>query len=155
MVASVRERISAAQKESMSKGEEEDEGGCGKEYVGAEACTECHPGRHRVWLTTAHARAYDALVKKNRQYDDECLVCHALAYECDQGSLDLKNVEAFANVQCESCHGRGDLHVQSGGEQRMIVETEARPVCLRCHTPEKSSESNFLARFKEICRRGE
>jgi hypothetical protein len=155
MVAAVREQISAVQKDSISQAKEEDEGGCGKEYVGAEACTECHPGRHRVWLTTGHARAYEALVKKNRQYDDECVVCHALAYECDKGSLDLKNVETFANVQCESCHGPGDLHVQSRGEQRMIVESQARLGCLRCHTPEKSSESSFLSRFKQICGGGE
>jgi mono/diheme cytochrome c family protein len=73
-----------------------------------------------------------------------------LAYECDKGKLSLGKIEAFNNVQCESCHGPGELHVKSKGEQSMkplpTVQT-----CLKCHTPERSGEGGFEYRFDKIC----
>jgi hypothetical protein len=151
MVDEVTKRISAAQQDLMTQSDDGSESDCGKRYVGVDTCADCHAGRHKTWLATGHARAYEALVKKNRQFDEACVVCHALAYECDKESLDLKSVEAFSNVQCESCHGPGDLHVQSRGEQPMIVERETQRSCLRCHTPERSSVSDFGTRIRGIC----
>jgi mono/diheme cytochrome c family protein len=62
----------------------------------------------------------------------------------------LSNVEKFNNVQCESCHGPGDLHVLSKGEQSMtplpVLET-----CLKCHTPERSGDEGFEYRVTDIC----
>lgn len=151
LVAEVTSRISDAQKDSIAGQEGPGESECGKRYVGAEACGKCHPGRHKAWLETAHAHAYQTLVRKNKQYDEECIVCHSLAYQCDLGEPDLKNMGAFANVQCESCHGPGDAHVKSEGKQEMAVDKKARTGCLRCHTPEKSADSGYQTRLKEIC----
>ncbi|MBU6402367.1 MAG: cytochrome c3 family protein [Verrucomicrobia bacterium] len=35
---------------------------------------------------------------------------------------------------CESCHGPGSLHVESGGERRTIINPRRSPeVCFQCH----------------------
>lgn len=151
MVAEAKKRISVAQKNEMADTPEvADKSGCGTKFVGETACRKCHADRHQTWQLTKHSRAFQALVDKNRQYDPECVMCHSLAYECDKGKLSLGKIEAFNNVQCESCHGPGELHVKSKGEQSMkplpTVQT-----CLKCHTPERSGEGGFEYRFDKIC----
>ncbi|GAB4263066.1 MAG: hypothetical protein Kow0092_13740 [Deferrisomatales bacterium] len=154
LVAAAKKRIAEAQRKGIAEALPSETGGCGKEYVGAQACQRCHPRRHKNWAATEHARAYEALVRENRQYDEECIVCHVLAYECDQGVVNLKSIANFANVQCESCHGPGDLHVQSGGKQPMVVDGDPARICAKCHTPEKSEGSDFASRLRHVCSDG-
>ena len=45
-------------------------------FVGEKGCQTCHPREHEHWATTAHARAYDTLVKKDKTSDPSCLACH-------------------------------------------------------------------------------
>ena len=151
MVAAVTDKISEIQKDSMSVADGSGDSDCGKRFVGVEICAGCHPGRHKAWLATEHSRAYQTLVRKNKQYDDDCIVCHSLAYQCALGEPDMKNIGAFANVQCESCHGPGELHVKTRGKETMTVAKSATSTCLRCHTPEKSADSGFLGKFRSIC----
>ena len=128
-----------------------DNGDCGTAYVGADLCATCHADRFRTWQATDHAHALATLAQRDRQYDEECLVCHALAYECGEGGLKIASVEKFPNVQCESCHGPGDVHAASGGERRTRPLQSVEQVCLRCHTPERSDEMDFAAAARRIC----
>ncbi|MDF1553749.1 MAG: multiheme c-type cytochrome [Deferrisomatales bacterium] len=139
------------QKEQLAGNGGDDD--CGSTFVGIDRCATCHADRYRTWQTTDHAHALATLTARNRQYDEECLACHVLAYECDKGSLKIANVEQFANVQCESCHGPGDLHVASGGEEPTRPLQSVEEICLRCHTPERSDEMDFAAVAKRICAR--
>ena len=81
-------------------------------------------------------------------------MCHALAYECDEGSMKIASVEKFANVQCESCHGPGDVHAASGGEKPTRPMRPVKRTCLRCHTPERSDGMDFDLMAGQICRDG-
>lgn len=124
---------------------------CGKEFVGIAACRECHPERYRGWLETPHAKAYQSLVAKGRQFDGECVVCHAVAFECEKEVIDWKALEGFLNVQCEACHGPGSLHTASKGKEGLALGPGLRAACLRCHTPERSAEFDFASWASRVC----
>lgn len=43
------------------------------------------------------------------------------------------------NIGCESCHGPGSLHAQSGGERNTIINPDRSPeVCFQCHLDMKA-----------------
>src|SRR5438045_5474381 len=43
--------------------------------------------------------------------------------------------ENAKSMGCESCHGPGSLHVQSGGAARTIINPKRSPeTCFQCHT---------------------
>ncbi|HDJ28066.1 MAG TPA: hypothetical protein ENF28_02305 [Proteobacteria bacterium] len=123
----------------------------GNKYVGAEACGKCHQERYERWRASAHARAYQGLVAKQQQFDKDCIGCHSLAYDRDGGFSDLKDISFYANVQCESCHGPGSMHVNSKGDPEKIVKTRDAEICLECHIPEKSPDFVFMDYFTLMC----
>jgi hypothetical protein len=144
--------ISDAYREKLADNDKDaEESGCGTEFVGSDSCRECHAERFAAWEKTKHAKAFQVLVSKNRQYDAECIMCHSLAFECDDGKIALGNVEKFNNVQCESCHGPADIHLATKGEQS-FGPLPTRDACLKCHTPERSGEEGFEYQVAEICR---
>lgn len=76
-------------------------------YVGDQLCQECHFNEYKQWRQTAHARAFGDLPANKRQ-SQECLVCHTTGY-----TLRGKTSRKLVNVQCEACHGPGELYVKS------------------------------------------
>jgi len=123
----------------------------GNKYVGAEACGKCHQERYERWKASGHARAYQGLVAKEQQFDVDCIGCHSLAYDREGGFTNLKNIGFFANVQCESCHGPGLMHVNSKGDPEKIVKKRDPKICLECHIPEKSPDFIFMDYFILMC----
>lgn len=123
----------------------------GNKYVGAEACGRCHQERYGRWKASAHARAYQGLVLQHQEFDAECIGCHSLAYGRDGGFTDLKKISFYANVQCESCHGPGLMHVTSKGDPKKIVKKRDPEICLQCHIPEKSPDFVFMDYFTQMC----
>jgi hypothetical protein len=67
------------------------------DYVGAQACKDCHAEAFAVWQQSAHARA-DA--RLGASPSRACLACHTTG-EAPAGR------PFFAGVQCEACHGPG------------------------------------------------
>jgi len=85
-------------------------------YAGDAQCHVCHQAETAVWLNSKHAHAYDALAKvasrpSGRNFDGECIVCHTVGYEYETGYVNEKKTAHLKNVQCEACHGPGNLHV--------------------------------------------
>jgi len=78
-------------------------------------------------------------------------VCHAVAFECEQDTIDWKALERFVNVQCEACHGPGSLHAQAKGKEPMAAAADVALACPRCHTAERSAEFDFPKRFPDVC----
>jgi hypothetical protein len=62
---------------------------------------------------------------------------------------EFPQVAALANVQCESCHGPGNLHVTQGqgGEDKMIGFGLEFGTCAQCHATE---EFNFIPEQWEV-----
>jgi predicted CXXCH cytochrome family protein len=125
----------------------------GNYYVFAEACRECHPQRYELWLKSPHSRAYKALVEQKKYYDEECIGCHTLAYEKPGGFSNVREVGDFANVQCESCHGPGYLHIKSQGREKLNKELDGGKLCLECHIEDKSPDFEIETYFKQMCRK--
>jgi hypothetical protein len=152
MVTRALQELSKVQAEVATAPPPQEDEDCGKEYVGIAACRGCHEDRYRGWDSTRHARAYQTLVDKRRQFDAECVVCHAVAFECAQDAIDWKALERFVNVQCEACHGPGSLHVRSKGKEGMATGADLAAACPRCHTEERSADFDFAERFPHVCR---
>ena len=69
---------------------------------------------------------------------EECATCHE-AITRDFKTATHARLKAQGdnakNMGCESCHGPGSLHVQSGGERTKIVNPRRSPAtCFQCHT---------------------
>ncbi len=99
-------------------------------YVGAALCKDCHFSEYRVWAESPHARAFKNL-PKSKQRSPQCLVCHTTGFIL-RGDVSRKLV----GVQCETCHGPGELYVKAMTHERThSSETRARNLQLGLDIP--------------------
>jgi 2',3'-cyclic-nucleotide 2'-phosphodiesterase (5'-nucleotidase family) len=128
-----------------------------KMYVGAEGCRTCHPEQYAQWQKTGHATAFQPLQKQGMQEAMACVQCHSTGFAQYNGFYSYKETPEMANVQCEACHGIGQLHVQSiekikGGKLRAaILSPISEETCSGCHTKERDPDfqfANALAKVK-------
>ena len=131
------------------------------QYVGDRACTSCHANAHSVYAASAHAHAFETLVKKGSQFDPECLTCHTVGYGLYTGFVDATRTPHLANVQCENCHGRGKDHVDA---MQARANVKGRPVvaqdktlwpvtpatCIHCHDSENSENFHYATFWPRI-----
>lgn len=112
-----------------------------QEYLGNEACRECHPGVYAFWRRTVHARSFQDLSRAGERKDPTCLRCHTTGYGELSGFLDPDRTPGLAAVGCEACHGPGALH--AGSLYPELVPTtlgrdcppcEIQRLCHTCHT---------------------
>jgi hypothetical protein len=110
------------------------------QYVGAQACTECHQGIHDSETLTRHAGAFTnaVFVAAGGQTNTSCIVCHTVGYGLPNGFVsknDKNTYPRLAGVQCESCHGPAGNHAANPDDftARPRVELAAE-VCGGCHT---------------------
>jgi len=104
-------------------------------YLGLEKCSACHLEEAAFWKTTRHAKAYETLVKDDKQFNLDCVSCHVSAYEKPGGST-VTHVLGLTDVQCEVCHGPGSLHVANPADPKLIQATPERNFCAQaCHHP--------------------
>jgi hypothetical protein len=88
-------------------------------FAGAASCKECHPTAYGIWSKTKHAHATESLAKLDppRQFDAECISCHATGWNPQEfypyaGGFDSLDTTAhLAGNQCENCHGPAAAHV--------------------------------------------
>ncbi len=95
----------------------------GRQFVGSQACADCHTKAFAVWKETPHAHATDSLVYPNerseipRHHDPECLSCHVTGWNPQSyfpytsGYLGLEAPPLLVGNGCENCHGPGSAHV--------------------------------------------
>ena len=122
----------------------------------ATACQTCHGNIYDEWIKTPHAHALDTLVNRNEHYNPECAVCHTTGY-MEGGFISLETTPQYAGVQCVSCHGRMEGHIDlySGKREGSEANTAKLPkvtqeTCLKCHTPERDSDFDFEKDKKEV-----
>jgi len=112
-----------------------------KVYVGALVCKRCHLNSYKRWLKTGHKKAYQSLVKKRSQFDNDCIGCHSVGFRKNGGFKKIaREAMKFVDVQCEACHGPGSLHVNRAGDPAFIVKNASRSMCIGCHTEEHSPD---------------
>jgi len=124
------------------------------EFTGSGQCGKCHEKQYAKWQNSAHANALASLVKEQQQYNVHCLSCH-VTWDISKKSDSEINAnllvlpEARTHVGCESCHGAGNGHVKSKGEENAFKEV-TKKTCIICHTPEMDAEFDFQTRLSRI-----
>lgn len=132
-----------------------------KTFVGASSCGQCHAREYAQWKSTPHYKAVATLAKKQMQYNPDCLPCHTTGYGQPGGFTDLRVTVSLAGVQCESCHGSLNKHVEEQRRlatlpeaQKAAFKAEAKPVmtfsaasCVECHDKQNDPDFDFA---KEI-----
>jgi len=135
-------------------------------FAGSKACAECHQAEFDIWQATPHAHATETLtkVKPPRQFDPECISCHATGWNPQEffpyasGYDSLQKTPLLAGNGCENCHGPGAAHVaaENGGDndlQTRLRDALARSVdddkeavrrsCMECHDIDNSPDFKF------------
>jgi hypothetical protein len=131
----------------------------GLTYAGSPSCSRCHPYEYSKASSHRHSQAYATLEKAGSQLDPECVVCHVVGLDYEEGFVSARQTPGLAGVGCETCHGPGSEHVRTGGK---AVTCGPRVSCLGCHSPEHSGqyaghEKEFLEKmrhWKELRRPG-
>lgn len=121
-------------------------------YVGGAACEDCHDEAVKFWQKTRHAGAWKTLVDRGQQFDYDCISCHVTGFG-EKGGSNLAHNETLRDVQCETCHGPGSIHVAKGGEEKPLAIMLAPPqdMCLsKCHTKEHSDTFQWEAYMRDI-----
>ncbi len=113
-------------------------------YVGQKACLECHDDTAAFQSADLHQQAWKGLEKSGKTKDLDCVSCHATGFGQPGGS-NLAHLDGFTDVQCESCHGPGSLHVKAptrGPNSHIIAQPDAT-LCVTCHSAVHSPRFDF------------
>ncbi len=124
-------------------------------YLGGASCDDCHSDAVEFWKKTRHAHAWETLVDRGQEYDYDCIGCHVTGWTKPGGS-NLASIAAKAplrDVQCETCHGPGSIHVAKGGEEKppALLRGPAQDLCAsQCHTKEHSDTFQLDAYLRDV-----
>ncbi len=121
----------------------------GSGYAGGAACVDCHIDADDVWKDTPHAKAWDTLVKAGKTFDAECVSCHVTGWRQPGGAV-LGRLNNLENVQCEVCHGPGQVHVASGGDDASTSRTVPEAVCVQCHNKQHSPKFDYATYLPRV-----
>ncbi|HAW28245.1 MAG TPA: hypothetical protein DCY03_09020 [Planctomycetaceae bacterium] len=149
----------------------------GATFVGAETCGECHTKAYEKWLTTAHAHAYESLIKGrkdqiergekivSRIYDPECLSCHVTGWQPQEviryksGFVNKQESPHLLGQQCENCHGPGSGHIElvemdkleeAKKVMRVTLAEAKKNTCFQCHDLDNSPKFEFDSYWEKI-----
>lgn len=116
-------------------------------YVGAAACESCHEDEYASYNKNSRkAHSWNSILKMRGKLSpaevQECYACHTTGYGKPGGFVSFEKTPELANVGCESCHGPGSLHAESG-EAGDIRRTPDINGCLACHNAERIQNFNF------------
>jgi len=121
-------------------------------YVGGAVCDDCHGDAVEFWSKTRHAGAWKTLVDRGQEFDFDCIGCHVTGWAKPGGS-NLAVNEDLRDVQCETCHGPGSIHVAKGGEEKPAAVWRNPPegMCAtQCHNKEHSDTFQLEAYLRDV-----
>lgn len=120
-------------------------------YVGAAACEDCHDEAVAFWKKTRHHDAWETLETLGKQLDYQCISCHVTGWDEPGGATLAKN-DTLRDVQCETCHGPGSMHVAEDGADEPVTVVRAPPetLCKTCHNKEHSDTFEFTAYLRNV-----
>jgi hypothetical protein len=125
-------------------------------FVGSAECAYCHKPAVELWSGTRHAGAWATLEKANKQFNRDCIGCHLTGWNEPGGAVLTAN-EHLRDVQCETCHGPGSLHVDADGKEKpksMVLNPPQDLCASRCHTPEHSDTFDYTPYLRDIVGKG-
>jgi hypothetical protein len=119
-------------------------------YLGVHTCSRCHVEEAKSFAQTAHAHAFQTLVQKGQERNEECVSCHVVGFDWINGydqvaDPDVPGRETLTNVQCEACHGYGTTH-----ERGTNWGSAARETCVVCHDAANSPDFDYETYWSKI-----
>ncbi len=111
-------------------------------YQPSSACQPCHREIYAQYQKTAHASAWQTLVKAGRADNPECSYCHAMGLGRKSGFQSIEKTPELANVSCQACHLVASDHNLRGIKPDLEYATSQR-TCEHCHTPVTSPNFDF------------
>lgn len=123
-------------------------------YVGTSACAGCHEKEHETF--TKHSRkahsdkSVKLMVKKLTAEElKECYACHTTGYGQPGGFVSFEKTPEMGHLGCESCHGPGSAHVDSGGAKNKILGKGRMNIaqCEKCHKNERVVNFRYKPRM--------
>jgi predicted CXXCH cytochrome family protein len=107
------------------------------------SCGNCHADFQAAWAGTAHAGAWETL-EASGSAEDFCRGCHTVSELGNAlevaGGWNAVPDSTYHNVQCESCHGAGLVHLESVAAGAVVrpfasiaVDTIGTNGCAGCH----------------------
>jgi hypothetical protein len=120
-------------------------------FSGDASCAKCHKPAMAFWKTTVHARAWKTIVDGGKTGITECVNCHVTGFG-EVGGSSLGHVKGLTNVQCETCHGPGSLHVKAEGLEEPPAVRLGTPesTCKRCHNEKHSDTFQYAAYLRDV-----
>jgi hypothetical protein len=120
-------------------------------YVGMAKCAPCHKSATAFWQKTVHAQAWKTLVDGGKDADYKCVGCHVSGYG-EVGGTSLGHTQGYQNVQCETCHGPGSVHVAAKGlEDPPAIQRQApASTCTACHNEHHSDTFVYDAYLRDV-----
>lgn len=120
-------------------------------FVGAEECSFCHADAVEFWKGTRHFEAWETLEVQDKQFNLDCIGCHVTGWQQPGGST-LGVNEHLRDVQCETCHGPGSLHVDAEGAalKETVELVPPEDLCVGCHNPEHSDTFDYEAYLRDV-----
>ncbi|MBX3420569.1 MAG: hypothetical protein KF752_03330 [Pirellulaceae bacterium] len=149
----------------------------GRQFVGSQACGECHTTAFDIWKNSPHVHATDSIVAANndrggiaRHFDPECISCHVTGWNpqkffpYESGYVSLERSEHLLGSGCENCHGPGSAHVaaengdieasaellQQLREEMILPLDRAEAKCMECHDLDNSPAFHESGAFEEF-----
>ncbi|WP_028573903.1 cytochrome c family protein [Desulfonatronovibrio hydrogenovorans] len=116
-------------------------------YVGSEACGRCHFYEYENFMNySKKAKSWESIsVMRPKLTDEElreCYGCHTTGYN-QGGFVSYESTPELSDVGCETCHGPGREHVETGGMPDVIERLPIIEDCLTCHTEERNEAFGF------------
>ena len=114
------------------------------------SCNDCHEEAYQSWTKTDHAKAFQTLVDKGRQFNPDCLVCHTTRFEEPGGFSVTAQEKELRNVQCEECHGDASAHLED--PESVPQGNPGMETCIECHTEHRCPdfEKNYSHEWEKI-----
>ena len=116
-------------------------------YVGSAACKQCHDkesDNFAKYSKKAHSRKNVEKMrsKLTKEELEECYHCHTTGYGKAGGFVSYEKTPQLGDVGCETCHGPGAAHAESG-DPANITRKPGVESCLVCHNAERIKNFNF------------
>jgi len=107
-------------------------------YIGSSKCRLCHRDFFLGRKGDKHDQTFKRLMDSDQQRSPQCLVCHSTGYGVKSGFVSISKTPRLVNVQCEGCHGPGNIHMLSNSAGGFLAGTDRpeilKKMCKSCHS---------------------
>lgn len=116
------------------------------DYVGSKSCGSCHEAQYKNFSENSKKatswKSVAVMAPKLKQAELQgCYECHTTGFG-KGGFVSLEKTPELAEVGCESCHGPGRKHAESG-DPKDIAKPGNASACTGCHSAERVQDFRF------------